>query len=236
MSRRGRSAGVSAPEALVALLLGLFLAHLGFTTMARLRSGQARLATRTDGLMAMRVARHVLRSELRRGRPGEDWVASPDSLSLRAFRGTGLVCPHDTVTAELTVSYGGNRRPDPSKDSLLLVRADGSSEVRALVAVTAASTSCGPIAEEALETWELDTGVAPGSVLARLFERGSYHVNSSALRYRRGASGRQPLTPEVWSGATAWSQAGARLGFQAYPRDALAGEPWSAFLAWTESE
>ncbi len=35
-------------------------------------------------------------------------------------------------------------------------------------------------------------------VLARLFERGSYHVSGAALRYRRGRGGRQPLTPEVF--------------------------------------
>jgi hypothetical protein len=33
-------------------------------------------------------------------------------------------------------------------------------------------------------------------VLGRIFEGGSYHFSGGALRYRRGAGGRQPLTPE----------------------------------------
>ena len=237
MNRPRRSrAGISAPEAIVALLLGLVVVHLGLTTLAHLRTVQIRLATRADGLVAMRVARHLLRRELRYGRPGEDWSAYDDSLSLRDFRGTALVCPHGTTTVELTVSFQGDRRPDPSKDSVLLIDAEGRREVRALAAVAAAAGPCGSTAAADLDTWQLDAVVPAGSVVARLFERGSYHLNSSALRYRRGASGRQPLTPEVWSSATGWTRSGGRLGLEVQHRDASAGQSWSAFLAWMDSE
>lgn len=231
---RARRMGASAPEAIVALLLGLFLVHMGLSTLARLRTVQTNLAARTDGLVAMRVGRHVLRRELRHGRPGEDWSASDDSLVLRAFRGTALVCPHDTATVELTVAYGGDRRPDTSKDSILLIDAQGRRDVRALAAVTSATGPCAPTSSEELETWRFDAPVPPGAVVARLFERGSYHLNSSALRYRRGASGRQPLTPEVWSNETGWVRSGGRFGLEAYTRDPSMGRPWSAFLAWLE--
>ena len=227
-------AGVSAPEAIVALLLGLFLVHLGLSTMARLRSAQSRLAQRTDGLVAMRVGRYVLRRELRWGRPQEDWYVSGDSISLRAFRGTALVCSHDTARVELTVSFSGDRRPDPSKDSVLLISAEGTRGVRALAAIAPTTGPCGSAAPATLETWQLDAPPDPGTVLARLFERGSYHVSSYALRYRRGASGRQPLTPEVWSRSTGWTQRGRRLGLEVENRDPYAGRPWSAFLAWLE--
>jgi len=231
---RSHRAGVSAPEAIVALLLGLFLVHLGLSTMARLRSAQVGLALRTDGLVAMRMGRRVLREELRRGRAQEDWYVSGDSISLRAFRGTALVCALDTASIELTVSYGGDRRPDPSKDSVLVISAEGNREVHALVGTASTAGPCGPAPSTTLETWRLDAAADPGTVLARLFEHGSYHLSAHALRYRRGASGRQPLTPEVWSPATAWTRSGNRLGLDVINRDSSAGRPWSAFLAWLE--
>jgi hypothetical protein len=227
-----KRAGVSAPEAIVALLLGLFIVHLGFSTMAQLRTAHDRLAMRTDGLVAMRLGRHVLRRELRHGRPGQDWWSDGDSLWLRAFRGTAVVCPYDTATVEVTVSYRGDRRADPSKDSVLLISPLGDREVRGLSSVTAAAEPCGSLASAAFESWRLDAPVLPGSVIARLYERGSYHVNASALRYRRGASGRQPLTPEVWSSETAWVRSGGRLVLSVDHGDPSAGGPWSAFLSW----
>lgn len=226
--------GASAAEAIVALLLGLFVVHLGLSTMARFRAVQAGLAERTDGLVAMRVGRHLLRSELSHGRPGRDWSVSDDSLVLRAFRGTALVCPYDTASVELTVAYGGDRRPDPSKDSVLLVDALGGREVRALVAVTSAADPCSAADPVAQRTWRFDASVPVGTVLARLFERGSYHLNASALRYRRGASGRQPLTPEIWSSETRWVRSGGRLVLEAHNRDPRAGQAWSLFLSWLE--
>lgn len=226
-------AGFSAPEALVALVLGLFVVHLGLTTMMRLRGAEDRMEARRDALVAMRVARHVLRRELGYGRAGVDWLVDADSISLRAFRGTALLCPESAPTDELTVSYEGDRRPDPSKDSVLVVDPLGRQEVRALLEVSVAPAACASSSTPELETWRLDAPVPPGVVVARLFERGSYHVASAALRYRRGLSGRQPLTPEAWSSATAWARSGARLGLEAQPADSAAGLPWSVFLAWT---
>lgn len=227
-------AGVSAPEALVALLLGLFVVHLGFTTLERLRDAEDRMASRTDGLVAMRVARHVLRRELGNGRPGVDWSVDADSISIRAFRGTALLCPRDSATVSLTVEYSGDRRADPSKDSVVLVDAVGAEVVRALADVSMLADPCGTTPGTDLQTWLLDAPVSPHALVARLFERGSYHVSGSALRYRRGGSGRQPLTPEVWSAATAWTRTGDRLGLEAHHRDGAAGPGWSAFLAWTD--
>ncbi len=47
------------------------------------------------------------------------------------------------------------------------------------------------------EVWTIDPPV-PGALVARIFERGSYHVSDGALRYRRGLGGRQPLTLDVF--------------------------------------
>lgn len=220
----------------MALLLGLFIVHLALSTLARLRETEVRLAARADGLVAMRVADHVLRRELRHATFGRDWAVDADSLALRAFRGTALVCPYESATSELTVSYDGDRRPDPAKDSVLLLTALGGVEVRALVGSAAASLPCGSVSAEALRMWTLDSPTGPGIVVARLFERGSYHLALSALRYRRGSSGRQPLTPEVWAEGTAWSASGGRLGLEVLPESTDVGAPWSTFLAWRDPE
>ncbi len=221
-------------EALVAALLGLFLLSLGLRTFARVRSAEARFVARRDALVALRLSRHVLRTELGRSRAELDWTVDADSLSLRAFRGTALVCASDSAAASIVVSYRGERAADPAKDSLLLVGAEGREVARDLVAVGAGSdcdTGGGGAA-----TWRLDAPAPVGALVARLYERGSYHLSGHALRYRRGGSGRQPLTGEVWATSTGWSPSGSRLGVDLIPRQSSAGPPWSGFLAWATPE
>jgi Tfp pilus assembly protein PilV len=226
-------AGVSVLEVLIALLIGLFVLQLGLETLARLRSAQAALSARADALVALRVGSHVLRRELRHGLAGRDWAASGDSLALRAFRATAVVCASDSAAAELTVRYRGDRAPDPSKDSVLVTTPEGVTTVHALVGVGAASSACAAPGVGA--RLRLDRGAPSGAVLARVFERGSYHLSDAALRYRRGASGRQPLTPEVWTSATAWDLSGDRLGVEVVP-SSRGGVAWSGFLAWRTPE
>ena len=223
--------GLSLPEVLVALVLGLFIGLLALQSLSRLESARKRLAARTDALVASRVSRHVLRRELRHGLDGTDWSVSADSLALRAFRGAAVVCGSEPPDGVL-VSFTGDRAPDPSKDSVLLLKSEGRGEVRALRGVEAATGPCaGPDATGAA-LWRLDAAAPPGTVVARLFERGVYHLSGSALRYRRGASGRQPLTPEVWSAATRWTVGPASVGVELLPRDTTAGPGWSGAVAW----
>lgn len=229
-TRAVRAVGASVPEALLALLLGLLVAHLALSSLARLGALRARLSLRTDALVALRVSRHVLRRETRHGSEGVDWAVAGDSLWLRAFRGAAVVCANDTVQATLVVSYAGDRAPDPTKDSVLFVAPDGTRAVRALVGASPTAGSCsGP---GATASWRLDRGAPADAVVGKLFERGAYHLADAALRYRRGASGRQPLTPEVWDGASAWSATGLSVGVVLVPRDSTAGTPWSGFLSW----
>jgi hypothetical protein len=48
---------------------------------------------------------------------------------------------------------------------------------------------------DALQRWRWEPTIeAP--LLGRIFERGTYHVEDESVRYRVGAGGRQPLTPE----------------------------------------
>jgi hypothetical protein len=224
------SAGVSVIEAVVALLVGLFVVQLGLATLARFRSVQRELSERSDALVALRVGRHVLRRELRHGVPGRDWAAGRDSLSLRAFRGAAVVCASDTISAEVVVSYRGDRAPDPTKDSVLLLDEGGAAVVRALLGTGASPDPCAGPGRGTSARWTLDQAAPSGTVVARVFERGSYYLTSAALRYRRGASGRQPLTPEAWSADTDWDVASERLGVELVP--SRTGAPWSGFLAW----
>lgn len=230
----GARAGTSLPEAVVALLVGLLVLQLGLSSLARLRTAQADLAARADALVALRLGRHVLRRELRHGIPGRDWAATADSLGLRAFRGAGIVCASDSIAAELTVWYQGDRAPDPSKDSVLLVTGEGRVGVRALAGTGTASSPC-PGAAGPTMRWRLDRAAPTGTLVARVFERGSYHLTAAALRYRRGASGRQPLTPEVWSSASGWRVSPDRLGMGVVP-SLGGGAAWSGFLAWLTTE
>lgn len=227
-------AGLTLPEVLVALLLGLFIVQLGLGTLARLDGARRRLAARTDFLVTKRVTRHVLRTELGHGVAGTDWQVGGDSVSLRAFRGTALVCRADSATASLSVSFRGERAPDPTKDSVLLLTEAGRREVRALAGVGAPASPCTALDSAGAATWNLDAPAPDGTVLARLFERGSYHLDAYALRYRRGASGRQPLTPESLSPASRWIPGPDHLGVVLLPEDSVAGSGWTDVVAWDE--
>lgn len=219
----------------MATLLGLFLLSLGLRTLARVRSAESGLVARRDALVALRLSRHVLRTELGRSRAQVDWTVDADSVSLRAFRGTALVCSSDTAAAEIVVSYRGRRAPDPAKDSVLLIGPDGATASRDLIAVGVGS-GCATGDGGTVGTWRLDVRAPVGALLARLYERGSYHLSGRALRYRRGGSGRQPLTGEVWARGTGWTPSGTRLGVELVPLSVDGGPPWSGFLAWSVPE
>lgn len=190
-------AGATLVEVLVALLVGLLLAVLSLELLARARTAQRNLTARAETLAAIRVARHVLRSELRVAEPGRDFTSAGDSLGLRAFRGAGAVCPDRPAPEELLVAYEGLRGPDPEKDSVLILLGDGRWWPARLLDAAPTSLACSAAPQASVQRWRLSAVPPPGAALARVFERGSYHVSGGAVRYRRGAGGRQPLTPEV---------------------------------------
>lgn len=219
-------------EVAVALLLGSLVLSLSLMALQRTHLARERIVTRIDALASFRIGRFVTRREVRHGVGVRDWKIDADSLSIRAFRGTAIVCPLDESSKELTVSFRGDRMPDPTKDSLLLVRAGGGHVVVDLISVLPVRRACGQ-GPTAPAVWRVDPPSPADVVLARLFERGSYHLTGAALRYRRGSSGRQPLTPEVWSmPATHWVRSGRRVGFEYVPLDGHPGSGWTGFLAW----
>ena len=127
-------------------------------------------------------------------------------LAVRAFRWWGAVCGSPATPGAAEIRWRGLRRPDPSKDSVMLVAADGWRTVRALL--TASGTSgCGSTADLRV-TWETRTGDRP-AVVVRGFERGTYRVDD-AFRYRRGRGGAQPLTAPVFDPDSVALAAGIR--------------------------
>ncbi len=152
-----------------------------------------------DLLSARRLAAIMIGKELRAGVRGRDWIGPAlDSLSLRAFRGWGPVCGLGSEPGKIVVAYHGERAPNPVKDSVLILTADGWRRAD-LTGRAWVPRSCRLDLGGDSEVWTIDPPVA-GALVARIFERGSYHVSGGALRYRRGWGGRQPLTLDVFDG------------------------------------
>ncbi len=191
---RGAPLGYTLAEALVVLLLLFGLLHIAWTIAAVHASSAFAIFERSQVLEAARVSGWVLREELRGGVPGSDWWPGQDSVAVRAFRSLGVTCEPDSEPGTLVVEPTGLRAPDPGKDSVLVLWPDGRWRAHDLVgrSLGAPCTPGGPPAER----WRVEPPEA-GGLAVRVFERGSYHVADGAFRYRRGAGGRQPLTPPV---------------------------------------
>ena len=188
--------GTSTVEVLVCIVLTTLLVHLSWSVLVAARKTADRLIQRSEAIDAERLGWHVLSSELRAGIPARDWrVEGGKVIPLRAFRGLGEVCPSISAADGALVRYRGMRLPDPVKDSLLVLSASGRWLALKLSSRSASLTTCPDWPAEPVERWgwepELD-----GVLLARVFERGSYHIEDKAIRYRAGDAGRQPLTAE----------------------------------------
>lgn len=185
----------------MSLLMGLAVISLSWNSLARQRTVASRLRSDMDLLSARRLAAIVIGKELRAGVRGRDWIGPvSDSLSLRAFRGWGLVCGFGTGPGKIVVAYHGERAADPVKDSVLILTADGWRRADLTGRASGAQSCTMDLAgdsEVRTEVWTIEPPVT-GALVARIFERGSYHLIGGALRYRRGLGGRQPLTPDVF--------------------------------------
>ena len=190
---RGRG-GATLVELLLALLLSAVLlgavAHLLRTQMAVVRD----LARRGEVLEAERLVRQIVPREVRVGRHGRDWaLGSSGDLSLRAFRALLRPCPGSPAGRVVEGTVEGLRAPDPSKDSALVLSSFGEWTRVDLRGAEPGTGECGPGS-----VWRLSVDPpVPEPVLLRIFERGEYSLRDGTLRYRRGRSGRQPLTAGV---------------------------------------
>ena len=189
--------GITVVEVLLSLLLGLAVISLALRALTHQHTIASRLRSEMDLLSARRLAAIVIGKELRAGVRGRDWIVpAADSLALRAFRGWGPVCASGSEPGRIVVAYHGERAANPAKDSVLILTADGWHQAD-LTGRSSEAGSCGTDLGGDSEAWTIDPPVT-GALLARVFERGSYHVSGGALRYRRGLGGRQPLTPDVF--------------------------------------
>lgn len=194
--RVGRHGYTLIEGAVACLLMSLVLPPV-MSGLASARRSAEVMTRRAEANSTARGVFTVLGEELRRAGglgPHADLVG-PVGLELRAFRGTGIPCGPALVAASgvaivVPVSYAGTRLPDETKDSVEAVLADGSIWRTAVLGATRSPECDGGM------TLTLDGVVAAGPVLLRLYERGEYSLSDKALRYRRGGSGRQPLTPE----------------------------------------
>ena len=192
-----RRYGVTVVEVVVSLLLGLAVISFAWGALAHQQTVASRLRSEMDLLSARRLAAIVIGKELRAGVRGRDWIGPAlDSLSLRAFRGWGPVCGWRSEPGNIVVAYHGERTANPVKDSVLILTADGWRRAD-LTGRVSGPRSCGMDLGGDSEVWTIDPPVT-GALVARIFERGSYHVSGGALRYRRGRGGRQPLTQDVF--------------------------------------
>lgn len=187
-----RRRGHSLPELLVALtLFGLLSVSAASVFRSHMRLAQ-RAVDRAERADALRIATLVLSAETRFLRADRDvFVATADSVRLRAYRGMAIVCA--TSGAVAFVRYTGLRDPNPQKDSVLLLRGD-TLETTAGVVGASGSAACGA-GDQPGWRLELSRAAASGDILL-IFEAGTYYLTGSALRYRLGAEGRQPITTE----------------------------------------
>lgn len=169
---------------LVAVMAGILMTQM---RLARLAAEQAASAE------AVRTTSAILSAEVRRATFADVSAWSSDSLALRGFRGTALPC--GTGATGTLVRYTGDRMPDPAKDSVLVISQSGETGT-VLHGWTPAAGGCVAHPGEAVLEIRTSGPVSPGSALL-LFESGSYHMSSGALRYRIGGGGRQPLTTTI---------------------------------------
>ena len=143
------------------------------------------------GHETLRAAGTILRAELEDLTPADRRVVARDSLSLRVFRGMGIVCAINPPVA--TLRYTGVRQPDPAKDSLLAIANEQAGTIRQ---ISTRAAACVHHLTEQLVALEPDFRVDTGTIVL-FFESGAYYVSSNALRYRRGPGGLQPMTDDV---------------------------------------
>jgi hypothetical protein len=184
--------GTALIEAMIAGVLLSIVAAAG-ATLLRAQSRISQNATlRSERNDATRSALLTLQAELSAIAPLTDLRAiARDSIAARIFRGIAIVCGYRSET--IFVRYRGLRLPDATKDSALQI---GAENVVAIKTVGVSPPTCALARGE--QVLALNLGTRPMSQSMWLvFETGAYLLNGHALRYRRGAESRQPITNEV---------------------------------------
>lgn len=192
---RPRRRGVALTEAIVAATLLLMLVQVSWWVTAVQSVVGTRVVTGSRILDETRLIHHVITAEVEQGRGGVDWRLDRGELHLRAFRGTAYRCSGQPVRG-VAVAVSGYRLPDPAKDSVLVLHADGVWRPAALVGRSRRGVPrCEELDGFNAEVWHLDPP-RTDLLVATYYERGAYRFSDGAFRYRRGNGGWQPLTGE----------------------------------------
>lgn len=213
--------GYSLVELIAALAAGSLLTTMLAATLVvqtRMAAAIARSAETGD---AAAVTLAVLGAETHEA-IADDLSFDADSVALRAFRATAIVC--DTADTHAFLRWTGSRGPDAAKDSLLVLRPGPELALPVAAPVAVTHDNCSALPAERIIRVEAAGALRTGDV-ALVFERGSYHLADRALRWRAGSAGRQPLTAEVFDDAASGFTLGdpASLYLRArslHPRDA----------------
>ena len=186
-------AGTSLIETVAAMTLSSFvLAVIAGICVAQMRLARV-TAARAVVTESARTVSTVLAGEARRMIGADVIASSHDSIAIRAFRGLGLPC--GVTSTGVLVRYTGDRMPDATKDSVLIVTSPVETAA-ALQQSVPAPGQCPSQPGEVILEWRTGHGL-PLTAVFLAFESGSYHLSTGAFRYRTGAGGRQPLTAEV---------------------------------------
>ena len=205
MRGRGRPGGAPAGFTLVELVVATVAAGALVTAAFALLAAHGRLERAARAAVAAaevaRVAGMVVPAEVRYATPADLPGVGADTLALRALRGVGIICAGGGTGVD--VRYRGMRWPDAAKDSVVAAAPTGSPErALALESDRGAEGACAAHPGETVRRWALSDSAGAAGDLLLVFERGSYHLSNGALRYRRGAGGRQPLTEEFLAGGS----------------------------------
>jgi hypothetical protein len=185
-------AGAALLELLAAAMLSGIVVAAAVLLLQTQNAVGRNITARSERNDAMRSAFATLRAELRDITAADLRAVGRDSIAARIFRGVAIVCGFNLP--DVFVRYQGLRLPDVAKDSALQL---GLENVIPIGSVRTDSSACVRSSGEQVLAirWQ-----APARVGAAwlIFESGSYHLNTFALRYRQGGSARQPITNEVF--------------------------------------
>lgn len=206
-----RRGGFLLAEAIVVGALLLLAAQAAWWATAVQARAAAGVVDGARALDEMRLVRHVVGSEARRGKAGRDWEVVDGELRLRAFRGVGFGCAVQPSEG-WGVAVWGHRNPNPEKDSVLVLTVDGAWRSAALVRRSRGQgLACADMTGFSPEVWRLDPEPSD-PVVGLYFERGAYRFSGGALRYRQRTRW-QPLTSAKLAGDSAAFSAGTdRVG------------------------
>jgi hypothetical protein len=181
--------------ALLELLTALTLLGVLTAACAVLVHSQSRLARTVSENSAadetLRTTRMILRAEFQDIAPIDVRSIADDSVAARVFRAWAIVCDVDSTLA--TLRYRGIREPEADKDSLLVL---GEEHAVAFAQAVLPREPCSVLAGEERIAVRTARPLRRNAVVL-LFESGTYHLATRALRYRRGLEGRQPITDEL---------------------------------------